>query len=581
MGQRNAVSVRENADSVMMNGKVITVDKDFSIRQAVAVKDGRIIGVGTNDEVKALIGPNTKVLDIKGKSILPGINDSHGHPTFMGGIRPPLALDLGFPTIKTIGDMVETLRNKIETVQPGEWIRGFGWDQGYLEECKNDPAMLPRRKDIDPVSPDNPVAFTDFSGHTLLVNSKVLELAGITKDTPDPEGGEIERDPASGEPTGIFKELSAQALVSSVVPVYSREEKRAAILSAFKELNANGITSFTDAALGPGGDVSLYGVMSTECIDIYRELFNESRLTMRFTILLLFGEYGGLSYEDMKRGLETFQIPTSPNREWIQLPGVKIFADGIPPTKTAWMNHEYIGGGCGTACVPGKTDEDKYHELVKMIVYAHKQGFQIGVHATGDRAINTVVDGFIKGLQEKPGGDPRHYIIHGDFTSPETARRMGEYNLGVAMQPTIKVKIADFMASIVGDERAAYQFPMRTLIDAGVNLTCSSDAPMTTPNWRLGVQAAVLRESLDSGRVSGPEQCVTVKEAIRMYTINGAWQDHMEDIKGSIEVGKLADFCILGEDILTIDPHKICDIPVLMTIVGGKIVFDASEDSFT
>jgi len=194
MGQRNSVSGRDQADSVMMNGKVITVDKEFSIRQAVAVKDGRIIRVGTNNEVKALIGSNTKVLDIKGKSMLPGINDSHGHPTYMGGIRPPLALDLGFPTIKTIGDMVEILRKKVETVQPGEWIRGFGWDQGYLEECKNDPAMLPRRKDIDPVSPDNPVTFTDFSGHTLLVNSKALELAGITKDTPDPEGGEIERD---------------------------------------------------------------------------------------------------------------------------------------------------------------------------------------------------------------------------------------------------------------------------------------------------------------------------------------------------------------------------------------------------
>jgi len=343
MGQRNSVSVREQADFVMMNGKVITVDKDFSIRQAVAIKGERIIGVGTNDEVKTFIGPDTKVLDIKGKPILPGINDSHGHPTYMGGIRPPLALDLGFPAIKTIGDMVETLHNKVETVQPGEWIRGFGWDQGYLEECKNDPTMLPRRKDIDPVSPDNPVAFTDFSGHTLLVNGKALELAGITKDTPDPEGGEIERDPTSREPTGIFKELSAQALVSSVVPVYSREEKRAGILSAFEELNANGITSFTDAALGPGGDVSLYGVMSTECIDIYRELFNEDRLTMRLTVLLLFGEYGGLSYEDMKKGFETFPIPTSADRNWIQFPGVKIFADGIPPTKTAWMNQEYIG----------------------------------------------------------------------------------------------------------------------------------------------------------------------------------------------------------------------------------------------
>ncbi len=566
------------ADLVIINGKLITVNRDFAIMQAVAVKDAKIVAVGTNEEVKALIGPNTKVLDLKGKTILPGINDSHGHPTFFGGTRPPLALDLGFPTIKSIRDMVEVLRSKVKTVKPGEWIRGFGWDQGSLEECKKDPTKLPRRQDVDPVSPDNPVVLTDFSGHTLLANGKTLELAGITKDTPEPEGGEIERDPISGEPTGIFKELSAQALVSRVVPLYTKEQKREAILLALKQFSANGITSFTDAALGPGGEAYIYGVMSTECIDIYKELYDEGKLTVRLTILLLLGEYGALSYRDLKKGLETFPMPTSPDKEWLQFPGVKIFADGIPLTKTSWMHDEYVGGSCGTACVPGKTDEDKFNELVKMIAYAHKQGLQVGVHATGDRAIDAAVDGFVKAIQEKPGGDPRHYIIHGDFISPETAKRVAEYNLGVAMQPVIKAMISDFTPGVVGDERAAYEWPMHTVLDAGANLSASSDTPVTYPNWRLGVQAAILREGLGSGKVSGQEECITVEEAIRMYTINGAWQDRMEEVKGSVEVGKLADFCILGEDILTIDPHKIKDIPVLMTIVGGKIVYGAEED---
>lgn len=570
----NVSKKEKSSDLVITNAKVITVDKDFSIKEALAVKGEKIIAVGTKEEIKPFIGPDTHILDLNGNSVMPGINDSHGHPTYLGAIKPPLSLDLGFPNIKSIGDMVEALRNKVETVQPGEWIRGFGWDPGFLEECKNDPAMLPRRKDIDPVSPDNPVVFGDFSGHTLLINSKALELAGINKDTRNPEGGEVERDPTSGEPTGILKELSAEALVSTVVPVFTREEKRTAILSAFKDLNANGITSFTDAAVGPGGDAYLYGVMSTECIDIYRELFNDANLTMRLTILLLFGEYGGLSYEDMKKGLETFPVPTSPDRNWIQFPGVKIFADGIPPTKTAWMKEEYIGGGFGSACVPGDTDENMYNELVKIIVHAHMHGRQVGVHTTGDRAIDAAVDGFIKAFQEKPGGDPRHYLIHGDFISMETAKRMAEYRVGVNMQPTIKARIADYMPSIVGDERAAYQFPMRTVMGAGVNLACSSDAPMTTPNWRLGVQGAVLRESLGSGRVSGPKECLSVEEAIRMYTINGAWQDHMEDIKGSIEVGKLADLCVIDQDILEIDPHQIGEISVVMTIVGGKIVFN-------
>jgi len=568
------------ASLVIRNGKIITVDRDFTIREAVAVEGDRIVAVGSNQEIKEFIGPGSRVLDLKGQTLLPGINDSHGHPTYAGAIKPPLALDLGYPGVKSIRDMVEVLRRKVETVQASEWIRGFGWDMGFLEECKSDPARLPRKWDIDPVSPDNPVVFGDFSGHTLLANSKAMELANITKDTTDPEGGEIERDPASGEPTGIFKELSAQALVSSVVPVYSKEEKKKAILTALRIFNANGITSFTDAAVGPGGEAYIYGVMSAECIDIYKELLGEGNLTVRLNVLLLFGEYGALSYEDLKKGLETFGIPASPDNKWIQFPGVKVFADGIPPTKTSWMKVEYVGGGYGSACVPGRTDEEKYGELVRIIVHAHKEGLQVGVHATGDRAIETAVDGFVKGLKEKPGSDLRHYVIHADFTSPETARTLARINCGISMQPAIKVKIADFMPSMVGEKRAAYQFPMRTVIDAGVNLSCSSDAPMTYPNWRQGIQAAVLREALDSGRVSGPQERITVEQAIRTYTINGAWQDHMEEIKGSIEVGKLADFCVIGDDILKVDPHRIGDIQVLMTIVGGKVVFDESGGAF-
>ncbi len=173
-----------------------------------------------------------------------------------------------------------------------------------------------------------------------------------------------------------------------------------------------------------------------------------------------------------------------------------------------------------------------------------------------------------------PGGDPRHYTIHGDFISQEKAKTLARINCGIAMQPYIGVMISDYVPTIVGEERAAYEWPARTVLDAGANLTSSSDAPVTYPNWRLGVQAAVLREGLVSGKVSGPEECISVNEAIRTYTINGAWQDHMEDVKGSIEVGKFADLCVIGEDILTLDPHKIGEIPVLMTIVGGKIVFD-------
>jgi predicted amidohydrolase YtcJ len=575
METRGLPSEETKADLVITNAKVITVDKDFTIRQAVAVKDGKITAVGTDDDVKPFIDGNTRVLDLKGKPVLPGINECHMHAPFFGATRPPLSLDLTYPAVKSIPELVAALERKVAETPAGEWIRGFGWDQGSLEECKSDPSKLPRKGDLDAVSPSHPVAFTDFSCHTLLVNSKALELAGVTKDTPDPPSGEMERD-ENGEPTGILKEPGAQALVSTHVPLLSREEKKTALLTALSHLNANGVTSFTDAAIGPGGETFLYGVMSADFVDLYRELLEEGKLTARVTALLLLGDYGALTYEDLENGLKTFKVPMDTDRAWLQFPGVKIFADGIPLTYTSWMNADYVSGkaGHGRSVIPGETDQEQWDSLVDMIKLVHRYDYQIGLHATGDRAIDAAVDGFVQAFKEKGGGDPRHYIIHGDFISAAKARILAEHNCGIAMQPFISVMIADFQPAVVGETLAAYEWPTRTVLDAGLNLTSSSDAPVTYPNWRMGVQAAVLREGLVSGKVSGPEECITVEEAIRTYTINGAWQDHMEDVKGSIEVGKFADFCVIGEDILTLDPHKIGEIPVLMTIVGGKIVFD-------
>jgi predicted amidohydrolase YtcJ len=569
------------ADLVIKNAKVITVDKDFSIRQAVAVNDGKILAVGSDDEVKAFIAAETRVLDLKGKPLLPGINESHMHAPFFGASRPPLSLDLTYPAVKSIPDMVTALRKKAADVKPGEWIRGFGWDQSTLEECRSDPAKLPRKWDLDPVSPHHPVAFTDFSVHTLLVNSKALELAGITRGTPDPPSGELERD-ANGEPTGIFKEPGAQALVAAHVPLLTREEKKTALLTTLSHLNANGVTSFTDAAIGPGGETFLYGVMSAQFIDLYQELLAEGRLTARVAVLLLLGDYGALTYEDLEKGLKTFKVPAAVDKTRLQFPGVKIFADGIPLTYTSWMNEDYVSGhaGHGRSVIPGNTDTEQRANLIEMIKLVHRHGFQIGLHATGDRAIDAAVDGFVEAMKEVPGGDPRHYIIHGDFIGKDKAGILARHNCGIAMQPFISVMISDFEPAVVGERRAAYEWPTRTVMDAGANLTSSSDAPVTYPNWRMGVQAAVLRKGLVSGKVSGPEESLTVEEAIRTYTINGAWQDHMESVKGSIEAGKVADFCIIGDDILSVDPHKIGEIPVLMTIVGGKIVYEQSTDSF-
>ena len=567
----------KKADLLFVNGKVITVDSRFSIKQAIAVKNGWIVAVGSNDEIKELKGSNTQIIDLKGRPLLPGTNDTHTHAVLFGGTKPPLCLDLRYPNARSISDMVKMLKDEVKRKKPGEWIRGFGWDLGFLEECKNDPERLPRKSDFDVVSPDHPIAFIDFSAHTLVVNSKALELAGLDKNTPDPgEGGVMERDRDTGEPTGVFMEFPAQALVNKAIPLYTMGELEQAAIAAMGEMNKNGITSFTDSAIGPGGNAFVGGTLGERCIDVYKGLHDEGRLTARVTIGLLMGQYGRISYKELRKGLETIRLPEELNERWLRIPTIKVFADGVPMIKTAWMWEPYLGGGYGSLCVSGANDEARYDELMKIIRLAHDQGYQLAIHAVGDRANDAAIDGIVQAMRENPRGDPRHYLIHGDNMSPECAHRMGVNRIGSSMQPYLKGQTADFLKLSLGEKRAAYNWPMKTVLNAGVVVSGSSDTPCTYPNWLLGVQAAVLRESWDSGQVSGPDECITVKEAITMYTINGAWQDHMDAIKGSIEVGKLADLQVLGADILSVDPHEIGQIPVTMTLVGGKIVYESS-----
>ncbi|GAH28516.1 unnamed protein product, partial [marine sediment metagenome] len=521
-------------------GKVITVDSNFSIVQAVAVKDAKIVAVGTDEEVRALVGKDTKVLDLKGKTMLPGINDAHIHLSVMGTRRPPLALDVGYPTVRSINEIAEMVGEKVKAVQPGEWIRGSGWDEAYLEECLRGPARHPTRWGLDAVSPDNPVCLTHFSMHDAWVNSKALELAKITKDTPNPKGGEIVRDPNTAEPTGILKELSASNLVKVVIPPFTKEQQRQAIILAMNELISLGITSITDPFCTP------------EVISLYNDLYNEGKLPLRVNMLLVAGDVetdmGQNTLKAMQETLAKVGTHTGFGNEWLRISGYKILSDGIPGSKTAWMYDEYIGGGCGALVISGETDEERYNQLINMIVYAHKRGFQVAVHACGDRAVDACVGGFIKAMQEEPW-DARHYIIHAqNLRTPECAKRLAEHNIGVNTQSVVKWTISDYIDDIIGKERSAREWPVRTLIDAGVHVSNSSDCPVAHPNWKQGVEAAILRESKATGKVCGPEQCITVEEAIRTFTIEGAWQDHMENVKGSIDVGKLADFCVLGED---------------------------------
>jgi predicted amidohydrolase YtcJ len=567
------------ADMVLWNGKVVTVDTPFSIAQAVAVRDGMIVKVGTNAQVQQLIGPDTEVIDLEGKELLPGINDSHTHTSGLGMVLPPMQLDLYYPTARTVADIQAQVAARAAELDvagdPTGWIRGRGWNESLLEDVPEGVLNYLRASMLDVGA--HPVYFTDYSGHACWVNSAVLTLAGVTKDSPVPTGGKMELDEL-GNPTGVFRE-GATSLVSGVVPPRTEEEQKQSLLGGIHEMNKNGITSITQGGLAPGSLAVAY----------YRELAEEGQLNARLSVPLSFGSDWPRLKTLFDEYLKTPITDNDPN--WLQFTSVKIFADGIPPFKTAWMWTPYtdaVGGGYGTMTIPGLNDDEKYYKLTQMIAYIHGKGYQVHIHTTGSRTTSSCLDGFELGRKLYPWvKDTRDVLVHNEFVGvtkilgisdgANDIRRMAKLGIVSTMQPCILALNAD-LGKIVGPDIYAYDWPFRSVLDGRAMLTFSSDSPAGTlhPDWRMGVESAVTRVGFD-GNVMGPDECITREEAIRCYTINGAWQSHMQKVKGSIEVGKFADFCVLDGDILTCPADEISDIPVSMTIVGGRIVYDPAN----
>ncbi|NUU26272.1 MAG: amidohydrolase [Streptomycetaceae bacterium] len=567
-------SAANPADLVFRNGRVLTMDADFSVAEAVAIRGGEIAAVGDDDTIAGWIGPGTRVVDLAGRTALPGINDSHLHGCSFGATRPPLAVDVAFPAVTSIADIAAAVAGHAEGLPDGAWVVGNGWDVGYLAECQADPARLPTRQDLDAVCADRPVLLYEFSGHTAWLNTRALELAGIDRATLPPSGGIIVAD-ADGEPTGLLRE-SAQNLAEAVVPVMGREARERAIREAIAICHAEGITSYTEPGLGPGGDSLLLGSCGDATLEVYADLARSGELQVRVSVLLLplaMGESAETLPDKLAARLAA-PLPGGPaDPRLLNVIGVKVFADGVPPSRTAWMHEEYIGGGHGCLCLHGRTDTARVGELNTIVAQAHAAGYQLGVHITGDQGIDAVVDAFEKAHADHPRDDERHYVIHGDFVTPQSLGKLAAHGWSVNMNPAIKWTIADLMDSVVGPERSAYQWPVRSAVEAGIPVTASSDAPITYPNWRQGVAAMMLRESKATGRPSGPEQCVDLATALRAYTVNAARQDFAEDWKGALAPGMAADLCVLDGDLTTADPHDIPDMSVDITVFDGRIVY--------
>lgn len=537
-----AVGAQESVDLLLHNGKVFTADDLGSIHRAVAIRDGRIVEVGGEELVARYRAARS--LDLRGRLVTPGFIDTHVH------IRgdPDRGVDLS--EAASIAEVKERIRAKAEELGPGEWVTGAAWSEDELAERRR-----PLRGDLDEAAPDNPVFINRAGGHSGIANSRALEIAGVTPDTPEPDGGIIERD--GGSLNGALRE-SAQRLVTRHIPDVGAAELRASFVEKLKGLLELGITSIVHAGVSDAGGYA-------EWETVYREHGEE---LPRASVQVRTGVRNGrLSTREAIELLRRFGSVTGDGDPRLRVGALKVTVDGGFTGPAAWTLEPYREQPdyFGRQLRP----RDQLHELSKA---AHDMGWQLGYHAIGDAAIVMTVDVFARILDESPRVGHRHYLNHFTVLPPEeTLRTMAEYNILIAQQPNFTYTLAGrYHDNLVGD-RLRTNNALRTPLDHGIFMAYGSDNLPVGP--MVGLYAATTRRGMDD-RVYGAGERVSMPEALVAYTRNGAYFTREEAEKGTIEAGKLADLIVLDRDLLTVEPRKIMDTRVDLTVVEGKVLYD-------
>jgi len=525
--------------TAFINGKVYTVNGNQPLAQAVVVDGNKIVFVGSDEDAKKLIDASTEVIDLKGKLMLPGFIDNHVH--FITGGFYLLGIDLR-PANST-SEIKQILKNYSEK-HPGKWITGGYWDHEKWEV--ND---LPTKEMIDEVVSDQPVFVDRLDGHMGVANSYVLKLAGITKDTESPDGGLIVKDPKTGEPTGVLKD-NAMYLVTKFIPEPSAEENYEALLAALDEAKRLGITSVQDITYG-------------DALTAFLKAKNEDKLTCRIFTRWPISDYKGHIEKNIKVGY---------GDDLIRMGSLKAFADGSLGSSTAWFFDRYDQDTLTTGLAMDIITDGS---MEKWCLDADKNNLQLSVHAIGDKANSYMLDLYEKIINENPKWDRRFRLEHAQHVRFEDIKRFAELGVVASVQPYHCIDDGVWAEKRIGPERIRYTYPFKSFLDAGVKLCFGTDWYVAPLNPLLGIYAAVTRRTLDNKNPDGwiPEQKISVEDAIKCYTINSAYASFEENIKGSIEVGKLADLIILSDDILTIDPINIKDAEVEITVFDGKIIY--------
>ncbi len=529
-----------SADLVILNAIIYTGDAAKPRVEALAVEGERIVAAGTSREIRARVGPKTKVVDLKGRFAMPGFNDAHIHLA-SGGLAK-LAVELGGS--KSLAAFQQRIRERVKDYRPGDWVVGRGWDHTLWPEKR-----FPTRQDLDAVSVDHPMFFTRVDGHVSVANSKALSLAAITNATPNPSGGEIERDAATGEATGMLKETAA-SLVSRKIPPPDKEQRRRGILLALADAARFGITSIQDNS---GWDDFL----------IYEQLKGEGLLTVRITEWLPFQASLARLEEMRKRG--------GTSDPWLKTGALKGVTDGTLGSRTAAMLAPFADDAStsGILRIPEA-------DIRQMTVERDKAGFQIALHAIGDKANRVSLDAFAEARAANGTRDSRHRIEHAQVIAPEDFSRFAELGVIASMQPVHQSSDMRWAVDRVGPERAHGAYAWNTFGKRGVRLAFGTDFSVEPMNPMLGLYACVTRELPGGGPPGGwfPDEKIPLDVCIAAYTQGSAYAEFEEKNKGKLAPGMFADLVVLSADITQVAAAQLPKTEVLMTFVGGKLVYE-------
>jgi predicted amidohydrolase YtcJ len=536
-------------DLILANGRVLTADTNNRAFEAVAVKMGRILAVGSSSDMLDCRGTGTEVIDLKGRTVIPGLTDPHVHLADDGAasLNKIDVRDFG-TNVRSIPHVLEVVRAQTREVPPGTWIVGTG---SPMQDFRMPEKRFPRREELDEAAPNHPVSI-GFGAHVTIANSAALALAHVTKETTPPGGGAIELDPATGELTGKLVER-AQFLVRNVIPAYTYEQMKEGIVHATKRALRRGVTTIHDI------------VTNNETVRAYQELVLEGRLPIRASLLLRI-----LEAKIVPESLLNLGLKTGFGNDWLKIGGVKMSIDGGITGRVAAFYEPYEDDpcSCGLIRIPSEELDETVHDY-------HAAGHRVCIHAIGDRAMDMALDAIEKAVTTQPRTDHRHRIEHlGNWMiTKERLERIRRLEVLPVPNVPFLHYIWESLLDCMGPKRLDGSFGIKALLESGIPITSGSDGPGYWPTDPLRDMGTSVSRQIWSGDTIGSDQAISAVEALRMFTINAAYNGFDERIKGSVEPGKLADLAVLAQDPLAIAPERIKDIPVDMTIVDGRIAF--------